>query len=278
MRGAVEIQAELSSVALKPRQCPQLRLDMIRAWEPNGSAEQFLRKMVFKLEPDREYEYAVWDRRSQLRTAELWWVSPGMVELVCAAANTLPEDLDSVEFYPNALCVFGYPVARDIDPDLPIIPTDILHWHGTFCDSYMRTAEGQLLMPSSSDSRCDDTISAPFNKRMFMALHALMASPGVTDTVRELPDRGAARRSLRAGVEDPSVRVIYMRGSRSTTLEQHEAEAGRYRHQWIVSGHWRKQAHGPARSLRRLTWVSPYLKGPADAPLLTGERVKALVR
>lgn len=34
-----------------------------------------------------------------------------------------------------------------------------------------------------------------------------------------------------------------------------------------VRGHFRWQPHGPGRELRRLQWIDPYLKGPADAPV-----------
>ena len=36
--------------------------------------------------------------------------------------------------------------------------------------------------------------------------------------------------------------------------------------QWIVSGHWRNQ-YLPSSGGHRLTWISPYLKGPDDKPL-----------
>lgn len=38
-------------------------------------------------------------------------------------------------------------------------------------------------------------------------------------------------------------------------------------HRWMVRGHWRLQPHGPGRTLRRLQWIDPYVKGPDDAPL-----------
>jgi hypothetical protein len=34
-----------------------------------------------------------------------------------------------------------------------------------------------------------------------------------------------------------------------------------------VSGHFKLQAHGPSRSLRRLIWVNAYERGPDDAPV-----------
>lgn len=61
-------------------------------------------------------------------------------------------------------------------------------------------------------------------------------------------------------------------------LTEHQTPAadptGRtYTHRWIVRGHWRQQAHGPGRTLRRPTWVPSHIKGPADAPLLEKDTV-----
>ena len=37
---------------------------------------------------------------------------------------------------------------------------------------------------------------------------------------------------------------------------------------FLVRGHWRHQAHGPGRSLRRLMWIRPFYKGPEMADLV----------
>ena len=37
-----------------------------------------------------------------------------------------------------------------------------------------------------------------------------------------------------------------------------------WRFRWVVSGHWRKQA---VKDGHRLTYINPYMKGPADRPL-----------
>lgn len=42
--------------------------------------------------------------------------------------------------------------------------------------------------------------------------------------------------------------------------------------QTLVAGHWKRQAHGPAHSLRRLQHIQPYWRGDKDAPV--AERVK----
>lgn len=39
--------------------------------------------------------------------------------------------------------------------------------------------------------------------------------------------------------------------------------------QCLVRGHWKRQAHGPKRSLRKWAWIEPYWRGPEDAPILT---------
>lgn len=39
--------------------------------------------------------------------------------------------------------------------------------------------------------------------------------------------------------------------------------------QSIVKGHWKYQAHGPNRSLRKFIHIEPYWRGPEDAPILT---------
>ena len=51
-----------------------------------------------------------------------------------------------------------------------------------------------------------------------------------------------------------------------------------YSHRWVVRGHWRWQACGKGRKDRRLTWISPHVKGPEDAPLIEVEQVAKLVR
>jgi len=38
--------------------------------------------------------------------------------------------------------------------------------------------------------------------------------------------------------------------------------------QALVKGHWKRQQHGPNRSLRKLIHVAPYWRGPLDAPVL----------
>lgn len=104
---------------------------------------------------------------------------------------------------------------------------------------------------------------------MFRALCFLLRQR-VAETETVMPDRAARRRAQREGKEPPPVRVISIRGVGTGGTGDGQRE---YHHRWIVRGHWRMQPCGPNRSLRRPTWVTPYVKGPDDAPLLGGEKV-----
>lgn len=81
----------------------------------------------------------------------------------------------------------------------------------------------------------------------------------------ERPDRPARREAKRAGIQgDRDIVVVRLRRERS----EHHGETGEanYSHRFIVSGHWRNQWY-PSGQVHRQIWISPYVKGPEDAPL-----------
>lgn len=52
--------------------------------------------------------------------------------------------------------------------------------------------------------------------------------------------------------------------------EDHERHTGTGRPLFLrvrVQGHWKKQFHGPKRSLRKLIWIQPYWKGPEEGAM-----------
>jgi hypothetical protein len=111
--------------------------------------------------------------------------------------------------------------------------------------------------------------------KIMTALFGLANSPGITRAEISKPDRPTRRRAQRAGVTDDSAtRVVYLNGS---AAHERTGTSGEYRHRWIVRGHWRSQPYGPRRSMRRAVYISPHVKGPEGAPLLTGDKVYALV-
>ncbi|MBO2461490.1 hypothetical protein [Actinomadura violacea] len=103
----------------------------------------------------------------------------------------------------------------------------------------------------------------------------LMQQPTLADRSRADPDKPARTSARKADTGDPAVTVIDLRRRyRPDDREETGVQDGRrFRHRWVVSGHWRDQPHGPDRALRRKTWIAAYIKGPEGAPLLATERV-----
>ena len=59
---------------------------------------------------------------------------------------------------------------------------------------------------------------------------------------------------------DPKLVTAVRTGSREVAF--------RLKHRHIVRGHYRNQAHGPARSLRTKRWIAPHWRGPEDGAAL----------
>lgn len=127
----------------------------------------------------------------------------------------------------------------------------------------------------ASFAELDPTLPQPVVAALASAW-LLMQQPLLIDRSRERADKPTARAYARDGLPSPEVAVVDLR--RQYTPQDQDPDEGsessrRYRYRWVVSGHWRNQAHGPDRSLRRQTWVPAYMKGPKGAPLLSTEKV-----
>jgi hypothetical protein len=100
--------------------------------------------------------------------------------------------------------------------------------------------------------------------------YSLLMKQTLTEQHEAVPGRAARRRLERAGYrEPPAVRIIRLRRIEHAPGGHEDRE---YHVRWIVRGHWRNQWF-PARQLHRPVWIAPHLKGPADAPLIGGEKV-----
>jgi hypothetical protein len=92
----------------------------------------------------------------------------------------------------------------------------------------------------------------------------------ITTPYRELRDT-----DLTARPTDP-VRVTQL-GSFTELGSVPQDRQRSYHHRWVVRMHKVCQWY-PSEGVHKIIWRGPYIKGPANAPLLTGERVNALVR
>jgi hypothetical protein len=80
----------------------------------------------------------------------------------------------------------------------------------------------------------------------------------------EAPGSRAERRRVARGIPG-GLRVLSL--STGATVRPAGTGSVDWQHRWLVRGHWRLQPYGPQRSLRRPTWIDPYVKGPEDKPL-----------
>lgn len=112
-----------------------------------------------------------------------------------------------------------------------------------------------------------------FACRYMFAFWRLVAQ-GVT-TAQPVVPLQAGRRAAVGEPYDPAVRVIRLArqlpGQRSDKGEQ-GAGMRAYHHRWPVRMHKVRQWY-PSSQEHRLIWRGPYIKGPADAPLMMGEKV-----
>lgn len=83
-----------------------------------------------------------------------------------------------------------------------------------------------------------------------------------------------AKDKKRAIREDTVTVVTLRRHVREQVEQVQHAESGRHlQHRFVVRGHWRNQAYGTNRALRRRTYILPYVKGPDGAPFVEREKV-----
>jgi hypothetical protein len=86
----------------------------------------------------------------------------------------------------------------------------------------------------------------------------------------------AKQQLKRKPLRDETVTVVTLRRhvrAQVTQVQQAQASGRHLQHRFVVRGHWRQQAYGTNRSLRRRTYILPFVKGPADAPFMERERV-----
>ncbi len=125
----------------------------------------------------------------------------------------------------------------------------------------------------------DDDREYDFIRTVFAAWF-LMSQPGVTESRPAPVDKKAARSFQRAhGRHLPDVRLVDLRrqphrsGGDGPSREGRKLTVRVYR-----KGHWKRQAYGPKRGLRRTIYVSPYIAGPEGAPLKERPPVVMILR
>lgn len=82
--------------------------------------------------------------------------------------------------------------------------------------------------------------------------------------------RAQQRQAAQEGIRAPTtgVRIVDLRRREpSSDSVADTTQRAAPDHRFNVRGHWRNQAHGPKRSLRKRVWVKEYIKGPDHLPV-----------
>ena len=215
-----------------------------------------------------------------VKSAPVWWVSRDMGKLVMSVD---PDDVPRID--PSTKS--GFLVFED---DLPIESSRGVRLRGMIwnvgaeemytvapltCDKAALKKCGDRLIPIAPMD--DDDSAEVLDAALSVAyvVWALSSQPVTCDVVEHRWRRDSG---TPAGVKPPkearTVKMLILREHRDPWQGPGRQGEAHYSHRFIVRGFWRNQPYGPRNSLRRKQWIPPYVKGPADKPLVVKETVR----
>ncbi len=226
-----------------------------------------------------------------LDRSRLYWVDGDFTDLAEYAAGKLPDVTISPDLMPAAdgLLVWSRPVThRQITAASWTANRN--GWHLT---NY-RTIGGGLGDKPLQRLREHVGWLAPMNTVQVHEQHVLPGGhPGAAlvatwllivqeaaDVTTAEVDKAVRRTYARTNRPAPEVRIVRIRANSSTSptgTRSAPGDSGRSQtNRFWVSGHWRNQPYGPGKKLRRPVYISPFLRGPHDAPIKLSTTVRML--
>lgn len=230
----------------------------------------------------------VWNVGDSIRTAPLWWISHDMTTL--AADTATQGDFPHADApSPTGLVFFdgglpGIHANTTTGDHLPIVG---IYWairknrHGDdiICGMQLYKPKTPVLgLPVAPYDAPKTTNELNFYfQEILRAVWALSQEPHVCTT--QAPKRATPTDRIPPRIEDDAIRHVKMIVLRENLRSPYAREGDErvyreYDHRFIVRGHWRDQACGPHHSERKRIWVPPYVKGPADKPLIRKDVVR----
>lgn len=238
-----------------------------------------------------------------LAKSALFWTARDMTDLAVSAAASLPEWSPAAAIpeeygliaWAKPVGTFDWPVPGSTERVR--MPVDLMCWGvressvGVSCAFRTdRIAEqlnpGLARLPLMShpvgmwdleepvDHRLDSGSVSPMS--VLGAAWLLSQQPSISERRRIRTATGQSAAPVDAEGDSDAVSIIELRRIRQpygTAAEGGSGESRRYDKRFWVSGHWRQQVCGPGRKLRKPLWISPFIKGPEDAPLADTTRV-----
>ena len=224
-----------------------------------------------------------------LDRAALYWIDPEFTDLAQHAAAQLPDTTINRDDMPttDGLLVWSRPVT-----DRQIIAatwtTSHEAWNlvcyraiGAGLDSTpLQRIREQIgwLVPTRTTHVEQHALLPTGDPAAILIATWLLIAQKLAETTPAAIDPAIRKAYARAKRPAPDVRVVRIRphtrtdGQRTTTAERQPTYKGRF---W-VSGHWRNQAYGPGRTLRRPVFINPHLKGSDDLPISQASSVRVL--
>lgn len=262
------------------------------------------RNVPKNMSEDSAAAYLASSEVGRLELADLFFVTPEMTSLAQGAAETMPPFQLLPEDIPTKFGFIVFPQTIAINPD----PQGEVHlaaacwgtWHncppqwlydGIWISFYsdIELTTGQPIVNGNPTFILDGEAQIPFNApnpfdlqkdhpyqaamRIIRTAWVLMQQKGLSE-ISIVQAARAARRRLERVIDVPlkGVQVIGLRRFSSELIGSEETEKREYFHRWIVNGHWRQQWY-PSIEAHRPIWISPYVKGPEDAPFNPQQKV-----
>ena len=234
----------------------------------------------------------VWSSADSLASAPAWWVSSEMTSVAVAASAGIPDSV--LPATTTGFIVFESSLPERLTPGLEYRvramswtvegprSTDTEETCHIGCqyftsDKEALAREGEKRLPLVMIKIHVPSMLPIRAAEVLRAVWALSSQPSVCE-VQELSPSFAPG----AAPPDPMARKVKMLVLRevkhSAAKGGGDGEGREYSHRFVVRGFWRNQPCGPRNSERRLQWIPPFIKGPADKPLVVRETVRVWKR
>lgn len=244
---------------------------------------------------------------AQARMSEVLWVEDVMAAIAVEAAQSLssvPEEVIEASLGEREIPAMGVVIfERGTGFYLPIDIAGGRHYH---CEviGYVKTSpfsgsDFVLLNIAAPDKKGSsiyefgsfymladvDLNTQKKLKNLVRATYLLMGDSAVArvgvETVGEVTKRKHGKRKIiKAGYPVRTVQVGAHLLANSipdhSAADEHEPGEKKWtlKHRVITRGHWKRVAYGKGRSLRRVQWIMPYVRGPEGADLVVRPVVK----
>jgi hypothetical protein len=212
------------------------------------------RAVYFCIPPELRFE--VWNQQTGRHTADgVYIVEDTSLEdhliwhvMICGPSNN-EDETDDALFYAGLPMKIGEPIEQVVLTLADKMTTAEPHMR----EPWLRTINwivNAVIYATSADARIEH---ATLNRE----------ARQLEGRIANLPKNSKQREKLRERLKglDPMRRIVLGAGTPRLSEEPVNAR-GPLTVRTLVSGFWRHQPFGPARSLRRLQWISPFWRGP----------------